>query len=141
MDFQPGINFQSLEEFLDYLPEKQLQITLLLRELIRETVPEAKEKLSFNVPFFRRHYSLCHIWPAAIPWGKVKGEGVSFGFSKGYLMEDPDGFLEKGNRKYIYTHLFHEVEEIDPEQIRTYLLEAVAVDDRVKAAKKSNKSR
>lgn len=82
--FQP-IQFQDLDDLYAVLPEDQLQMVKALRALVYECIPEAQEKLSYNVPFFRVKRTICYIWPGAVPWGHGS-EGVSFGFYKGYLL-------------------------------------------------------
>ena len=103
--FQP-IKFSSIEDFLDYLTPYELEIVLMLRDLIKTSIPNVKEKLSYNVPFYSLHKRICFIWPASVPWGKVEKNGVILGFSNGNLLPDPEGFLEKGTRKQVYTKTF-----------------------------------
>jgi hypothetical protein len=47
------------------------------------------------------------IFQKTVPWGKVKKEGVLLGFVKGHLLRDEMGYLEKGDRKQVYTKTFH----------------------------------
>lgn len=136
--FQP-VSFDSVEEFLDYLPDGERRIVEILRGLIRECVPDAKEKLSFNVPFYARHYSLAFIWPSAVPWGTVPQSGVQLGFARGNLIEDDLGWLEHGSRKQVYIKTFHKAGEIDPEMVRAYLFAAVEVDSQLWQQKKAKK--
>lgn len=125
--FQP-IKFRDIGEFLDYLPPDQLVITERLRELASECIPDVKEKLAYNVPFFYRHRRICFIWPAAVPWGKVEKDGVQLGFCEGHLLKDDSDYLDKGNRKQVYWKVFHHLNEIDVDLIRSYLYEAVEID-------------
>lgn len=121
--------FSSVGEFLDFLPEEELDILGPLRALIFECIPECEEKLAYNVPFYYRNTRICFLWPASIPWGGVK-QGVRLGFSKGYLLKDEIGYLEKGSRKQVFTKTFiHEQEvERDRDLIKAYLFEARAFD-------------
>jgi len=68
--FQP-IDFQDLDDLYAFLPEDQLKMVKALRALVYDCIPEIKEKLSYNVPFFRLKKTICYIWPGAVPWGKV----------------------------------------------------------------------
>ena len=86
--FQKGIKFRSLDDFYDFLPEPELKITLELRKIILGTIPEMKEKLSYNIPFFYLRKNVCYIWPASIPWGNVKLNGVQLGFCFGSSLKD-----------------------------------------------------
>ena len=124
------VSFNSVDEMLDYIPEDQREITLLLRELVFEAIPDVREKLSYNVPFFSLHRRICHIWPGAIPWGKLTLEGVQFGFSQGHLINDEFDYLETQGRKYVRTHHFYSIEEVDPDIIISYLIQAQEIDRR-----------
>ena len=122
------MKFQSVEEFLDHLPENEKLMVLILRELILECIPDCTEKLSYNVPYYFRNKRVVFIWPASVPWGKVPMEGVKLGFCQGHLLQDKSGYLEKGSRKQVYTRTFFKPEEIDVELLRAYLQQAVEVD-------------
>ena len=124
-----NVQFQNMSELLTHLPENQLVMVEHLRELIFETVPDMKERLSYNVPFFSKHKGICYIWPGAVSWGSKTLDGVEFGFNYGYLLADENDYLDKGNRKQVFTKNFNSVEEIDDEIIRAYLLEAVENDE------------
>ena len=123
-----NVNFSSIEELLDYLPEHELKIVEFLRQLIHECIPNCKEKLAYNVPYFYRHSRICFIWPSSVTWGNVKVDGVMIGFSNGHLLSDEINYLEKGNRKKIYTKTFFSIEEIETDILKTFLFEAVELD-------------
>ena len=97
-----NVNFNSVEDFLDFLPEHELQIVEFLRQLILECIPNCKEKLAYNVPYFYRHSKICFIWPSSITWGNVKTNGVMLGFTNGHLLNDEINYLEKGKRKQVF---------------------------------------
>jgi hypothetical protein len=99
-----------------------------LRALIYQAIPDISEKLAYNVPFFKRQSNICFIWPPSIPWGKKTYPFVRLGFTKGYLISDELGFLEKGQRKQVYCKDFTSVEEIDETLILTYLTKAMVID-------------
>jgi hypothetical protein len=101
----------------------------VLKELVYHAIPDIKEKLSWNVPFFYKKKTICFIWPGSIPWGKKTKNGVEFGFTKGYLMK-PNSYLEKGNRKQIHLKTYYTVDQIeaDSEIIIELLKEADALD-------------
>ncbi|MGZ5302557.1 MAG: DUF1801 domain-containing protein [Bacteroidia bacterium] len=103
------VDFRNVQEFLDYLPENEREIKQKLREIILDCLPNCKEKLSFNVPFYSINKSVCFIWPASVLWGNKKNyEGVRLGFSYGSLMQDKDNYLDKGNRKQVsYKDFLH----------------------------------
>ncbi|OEK02861.1 hypothetical protein BFP97_15605 [Roseivirga sp. 4D4] len=124
--FQP-IDFQDLDDLFAFLPEQELKLVEVLRNLVFECIPEVKEKLSYNVPFFRGRKTICFIWPGSVPWGGTF-KGVQFGFTKGHLMLNEDGYLEAGTRKYVRTKTFRSLQEIDFEKLRSLLYEAAIID-------------
>lgn len=124
--FQP-IDFQDLDDLLAFLPEDELKIVEALRNLVYGCIPQVKEKLSYNVPFFRVRKTICFIWPGSVPWGGTF-EGVQFGFTYGHLLTDEKNYLEAGKRKYVRTRTFKSLKEIDFDQLRTLLFEAAEID-------------
>lgn len=122
------VSFRSIEEFLDHLPQQQLEIVELLRSLVYECIPHVNEKLSYNVPFFSGKRTICYIWPGDISWGNMKFEGVQFGFAKGFLLSDEIGYLEAGQRKYVRLKTFKSLKDIDIDLIKSFLFEASEID-------------
>lgn len=135
-----NVSFQSVDEFLDFLPEEELKILTVLRALVFDCLPNCKEKLSFNVPFYSLHKSVCFIWPASITWGKKETyKGVRMGFAKGYLLGDESNYLEKGNRKQVYWRNIERLEQSDIELLKSYLFEAAIIDKQEYLMKKTVK--
>lgn len=124
--FQP-IDFQDLDDLYAFLPDDELKIVKVLRNLIYECIPEVKEKLSYNVPFFRGKKTICFIWPGSVPWGGTS-EGVQFGFVRGHLMTNEDEYLAAGKRKFVRIRTFLSLQEIDFERLRSLLFEAAILD-------------
>lgn len=132
-----NVSFDSLEEFFDFLPDEEYELVRYLRAIILDCMPNCKEKLSFNVPFFKRRANVCFLWPASVLWGKKKTyEGVRLGFSKGYLLHDDIQYLEKGNRKQVYWRDFKSKAEVDIDILRAYIYDAIRVDDEHASKKK-----
>jgi hypothetical protein len=126
-----GIQFKTIDEFLDYLPEEDLEIVLFLRKIILECIPNCKEKLAYNVPFYYRHSRICYIWPASIPWGKVE-QGVAIGFCKGASFLDETFETTKFTSKVTFTSLA----AIDVAFLRQQIYEAVLIDEQIVKAKR-----
>jgi hypothetical protein len=117
-----------VEEFLDFLPDAQREIVEVLRDIVRNCMPEAREKLSYNVPYYFLRKRVCFIWPSAVPWGKVERNGVLFGFCRGNELPDDLNYLEAGSRKIVRCMTFTHVNEIDPAVLRAYLFAAIELD-------------
>ena len=109
------------------LPEEESVTALILRDLIRETLPHLREKLSWGAPFYHGRRSVCYVWPASVPWGKLES-GVALGFSRADLL-DHGGYLgAQGAGKKMGRHVFHAPEEIDVEYV-VGLLRAAGAND------------
>ena len=125
-----NVNFQSIDEFLAFLPPEELEVVEFLRQLIYDCIPDVSEKLSYNVPYFKRHKTICFIWPGSVLWGKKQSyTGVRLGFAQGHLLTDEMGFLNLEGRKQVAWRDFERVEDIDVELIQAYVYEAVVVDE------------
>ena len=131
---QEGIRFATVDDFLEFLPDEEREIVDVLRELTLQSIPDVTEKLAYNVPYYYRHSRICFIWPAAVPWGNVKMDGVAFGFCHGNLIQDDSDFLEKGRRKQVYTKTYHRVSDIDAPLLRSFIEEAVSIDDSLRSS-------
>jgi hypothetical protein len=102
--FQP-YSFSTIQEFLDFIPESERIMVEHLRSLTFVTIPEVKEKLSYNVLFYFRNKRLCFNWPASVPWGKVSN-GVRLGFANGNRIQDEFGYLVSEPSKSIANRTF-----------------------------------
>jgi uncharacterized protein YdhG (YjbR/CyaY superfamily) len=132
------VDFGSMEEFLAFLPEDELKIVELLRQIIFSCMPDVAEKLTYNIPYYKRHKNICFIWPSSVLWGKTKTyTGVRLGFINGHLLTDEIGYLDRTGRKYIGTRDFTDTKQIDAELLRSYIYEAILIDEDISARKKS----
>ena len=132
-----NVSFNSIDEFLDFLPEDELKITLALRKIILECIPHVTEHLTFNVAYYKRKRGICFIWPASILWGNKKSyEGVRLGFMYGYLLNDEAGYLDKGNRKQVYYRDFITIRDLDIDLIKSYFFEAAEIDSKPRINRK-----
>ncbi|MEM7036798.1 MAG: DUF1801 domain-containing protein [Bacteroidota bacterium] len=113
----------------EYLPENEREIVEALRQIVLECLPESREKLSYNVPYYFCNRRVAFIWPAAVPWGKMEMQGVQLGFCQGHLLDDPEKWLEKADRKVIRTKTFHHLRDLEPHRIREFLFQARLIDD------------
>ncbi len=118
------IKFRNVNDFLESLPDNELKIVESLRALVLDCIPNCKEKLAYNVPFYYRHSRIVFIWPASVSWGSVQN-GVALGFCKGTQLFD----LDTADKKLVGRKLFTTLKEIKPDEIRQLLYEAVLVDE------------
>lgn len=127
------VSFRNIDEFLEFLPIEELNVVKQLRKIIFDCVPNITEKLSYNVPFYKKNKGMFFIWPASILWGKKKSySGVRLGFQQGYLLEDDLNILNKGDRKHVYYLDFTNLKVIDVDVLKTYIFDAVLIDERLK---------
>lgn len=124
-----GLRFATLQELLDFLPEDERDLTLELRELILSEVPDLKERISFNVPFYKLHRDLCFLWPASVLWGARKTyNGVRFGLCYGTLVPGAEPYLQRGARKQVCWRDFSSVTSGDRRQLGLVLRSACTLD-------------
>ena len=136
-----NVTFKTLDEFLDFITDEELKIVKFLRQIILNCIPDCIEKLSYNVPFYKRNTNICFIWPASVTWGNVKLNGVRIGFANGYLMQDDINYLDKGDRKQVYCKDFYSIKEIDVDLLKSYIFEAVIIDQEKTKMKKTKISK
>lgn len=128
-----NVSFKDIDDFLDFLSGEELKIVKVLRATIFNLIPHIDEKLSYNVPFYKKNKGMFFIWPASVLWGRKQTyEGVRLGFQQGTLMNDELNYLDRGNRKQVYYKTYKNVEEIDLDILKTYIFEAVFIDDNFK---------
>ncbi len=119
---------KSLIELYDYLPEGELLLVDVLRQIAIDSLNGyGKEKISYNVPFFHGNKSICLIWPASVPRGGIKS-GVMFSFWYGNRLKDVDNYLTHGTNKQIFYKIYHSVDEIDEIALRKLMQEAIELD-------------
>ena len=129
------MKYESINDFLSFLPEHELVIVQFLRKLALDCFPNPIKKLSYNVPYYYQHSRVCFIWPSSVPWGNVKKDGVLLGFCHGNLLRDEMNYLEKGNRKQVFVKTFHKIKDIDTDIVKTYIIEALFVDEQIRMNK------
>jgi hypothetical protein len=125
------IKFSSVEEFLDLLPPEEAAVVESLRELVLSSIPDCREKLAYNVPFYYRHSRIVFIWPASVPWGNLE-KGVALGFCRGSELFN----LDTEGKKTIGRRVFQSLREIPREEIRQLLYDAVLLDEQEHKARK-----
>lgn len=131
-----NIQVKSLVQLYEMLTEEERIITDVLRQIIQETLPTCKEKISYNVPFFFGNRSICLVWPASVPRGGIK-KGVLLGFWYGNRLIDTDEYLTHGTNKQIFYRVFYSTDEIAIKPLVKILKEAGRLDNAFPQKKKA----
>jgi hypothetical protein len=132
-----NVAFRSIDEFLDFLPEEELKLVNCLRGIVFDCIPGITEKLSYNVPFYKKNRGLFFIWPSSVLWGKKQTwTGVRFGFQQGFLLSDEPRYLDRGGRKQVYWKDFTDIKQVNIPLLKHYIFEAELVDAGFRKTKK-----
>jgi len=118
---------RSLVQLYDLLTEEERIITDVLRQIIQDSLPQCKEKISYNVPFFFGNRSICLVWPASVPRGGIK-KGVMLAFWYGNRLNDTDDYLTHGSNKQVYYRIFYSANDIKMKPLKKILMAAAALD-------------
>lgn len=138
MSTSKSSKISNIVELYDLLPEEERLIVDVLRQIVRETLPDyCKEKISYNVPFFYGNKGICIIWPSTVPRGGIT-KGVLLGFWYGNKLMDEDNYLSRGTNKQIFYKIYQTVEEIDEIAVTKLLKEAVQLDSSFKRMSNSS---
>ena len=129
-----------VSDFIINLPKEERVIVKKLRDLLIETEPRFREKLSYGVPYFSRNRRVCFIWPASAPLGP-KNAKVLFGFCYANLLSNVQGILLREGRKQVYIARFSSLNEIDEKLLLEIIQEALIVDDLHLQKRKYKKSK
>ncbi len=119
-----------VDEFFEKLPPEERETALLLRETVRQALPEAREKLAYGVAYYSLRRRVCYIWPASVPRGG-HGAGVALGFCRGSSFQHHRELLRFEGRRLVGVLLFHRPEEVAALPLEALLREAARVDGAV----------
>ncbi len=105
----------SVTEYIEQFPPEFREILQLLRDWIRQVVPDAEEAIKWSSPTFSyNHKPVCYI--------KGLSNHVTFAFYDGRMLRDSGGFLQ-GTGKYLRFIRIRSLSEMDEEQIKIWILE------------------
>ena len=88
------VKFNSIDEYIGLYPSEVQDILTTLRKVIKESAPEATEKISYQMPTFAMHGNLVHFaafkkhigfYPAASGVAAFTDELVEYKTSKGAI--------------------------------------------------------
>ena len=103
-------------EYMEQFPPELRDVMFLLRDCILQVVPEASEAIKWRAATFSRgNKPVCYVA------GFKKH--VSLAFHNGLMLRDPDGLLS-GSGKFLRFIRYRNLEEIDEEQIKFWIMEA-----------------
>jgi len=110
----------TVDEFVEtkVLPEYR-DIVSMLRELMREMAPDAKEMISYGIPAYKRKRIIAVISPTK--------KGITFAFSRGAEFEDKYGLLE-GVGKVSKNVRIKSLDAVNKEALRYYIKQALKLD-------------
>jgi hypothetical protein len=96
-------------------------VVSMLRELMREMAPDARETLSHGIPAYKRKRIIAVISPTK--------KGITFAFSRGAEFEDKYGLL-KGEGKVSKHVEIKSVVAANKEALKYYIQQAVELDSK-----------
>ncbi len=111
---------QEVDEFVQarVLP-KFWPVVARVRELMRETAPEAAEVIAYGIPMWRARRIFAFLSPTKTD--------ITFGFSRGVRFEDRYGLLRGAGKASKHVKL-RRAEDIDADVLRYYIKQAVDLD-------------
>ncbi len=110
----------TIDEFLEHrvLPE-HLSIVALLRKMMREHAPEAKEQISYGILMWKQKRGLAVISPTK--------KNITFAFSRGANFEDKFGLLQ-GVGKVSKHVKIKSLKDAPQAALKYYIKQAVQLD-------------
>ncbi len=111
------MNHASLVDgYIYHLPDTEREIAEILRNCIRDILPDATEKFSFKLPFYHYHGMFCYFNYIK------KGGGMELAFCRGKDLLPAFPELEMKNRSMIAGITFRSKRDID----RLFVLQLIA---------------
>ena len=95
-------------------------VVAMLRDLMREAVPEAQELIAYGIPMWKRNRYFVYLSPTK--------QDITFGFSQGVRFEDKYGLL-KGVGKSAKNLKIKNVKDISKSKLKYYIKQAVKLDN------------
>ena len=110
----------TVDEFVKtmVLPEFH-PLVAALRGFMRETVPDAREEVSYGIPVYKRRKIFAVISPTK--------KDITFSFTHGYEFEDKYHLL-KGEGKVAKHIKLKNVQDVDKEVLLYYIKQALEID-------------
>ena len=100
---------------------KYRDVVSMLRELMREVAPDAKEAISYGIPAYKMKRIIAVISPTK--------KGITFAFSRGAEFEDKYGLLE-GVGKVSKNVRIKSMDTVNREALKYYIKQALELDSK-----------
>lgn len=112
----------TVDEFVKtkVLPQYQ-DVVSMLRALMREMAPDAKEVISYGIPVYKKKHILAVISPTK--------KDITFAFSRGAEFEDKYGLL-KGVGKVSKHVKIKSMDTVNKEALKYYIKQALELDSK-----------
>ena len=120
---RPGRTRRSaaVDAYVDQLEGWQREVIERLREVVRESAPEAVECIKWGQPVFEQGGPFAYARPA--------GSHVTFGFWRGADLDDRAGVLEGSGDRMRHVKL-HEADDVDAAVLGVFVRQAVDLSQR-----------
>ena len=113
---------KSVDEFVQMKVLPELQPTVaMIRKLMKECAPEAKEMISYGIPAYKLRRIIAVISPTK--------KDITFSFSRGAQFEDRYGLLRGVGKSSKHIKL-KKTEDANQEALRYYIQQALELDAR-----------
>jgi hypothetical protein len=128
------IAMKLVESLLAELAGDEKLIVSRIRNMILESDPRIRERLSYGVPYFFHHRAICFLWPISkqpknYPPPAPGWERVTFGFCYGNLLSNDQGLLKLENRKQVSIIKLYGPRDIQEQAFKEIIQEAIMIDD------------
>ncbi len=118
----------SVELFIQSLPDRQREITIFLDHLLMEN-PEITSRIRYKIPFYYRKSWICYLNP-------INEQGVELAFTRGNELSNQQGILVSKGRKQVYGLDVFDVRKIPLQSLQEVIQEALILDETVPYASK-----
>lgn len=112
----------TVDEFVEarVLPQFR-EVVAMVRKLMREAAPDAKETISYGIPAYKRKRIIAVISPTK--------KDITLSFSRGRQFEDKYGLLRGVGKSSLHVKI-KSLDTLNEEALKYYIRQAVEWDDR-----------
>jgi len=115
-------NSLTVDEYIQTkIRPEQRDVVTMLRNLMRQTAPDAKEQISYGIPAWKGNRILVVISPTK--------KDITFAFSRGAEFEDKYGLL-RGVGKVSKHIKIKDLKRVSKEALRYYIKQSLKLDEK-----------